>query len=189
MLDAAVLRPGGPLRRIALVAATVLTVAATLALRMHVAHDQARPFYPPERITAASHGQPADYQGFRWWLGTGRQERRVFLPHRITHVTLTLRMQALTAAAAAATGVNDPRVKFEFAFRDPRTGAVWPGGRPQGTQPYQVGAPVERVIEGDLPEAVAGRVGLQVRVPWFTKLGSETKQHPRTSDPVLQLAR
>lgn len=190
MLVAAVLRPGGWPRRVVLVVATVLTVAATLALRVHVAHDQARPFYPPERFTVAGHGRSADYQGFRWWLVSVSQERRpTLLPRGFTHVTLRVRMQALTAAAAAAKGENDPALRLQFAFRDPRTGAVWQAGRLNGTQPYEVGRPVERVLEDDLPEAVAGRVGLQVRVPWFTRLGSETKQHPRTSDPVLRLDR
>jgi hypothetical protein len=165
----------------------VLVVALAVAVRVQAARSQARSFYPPERITTASGGRPADYQGYRWWLSGVQQQRQVFLPRGMVHVTMTVRVQPLTPAAVAK-GAANPALGFGYEFRHP-DGAVWPAGSPRGRPAYELNRPAQFVLEGDVPESVAGVLGLQIRVPWFTKLGSETKQRPRTSDPVLRLER
>jgi hypothetical protein len=193
---AELLTPGGEKRgRVrrcaALAVATVLVVAVAVALRVQVARGQARTFYPPERVTAASRGEPADFLEYRWWLAGVRQQRQVFLPRGLVHVTMTVRVQPLTRAAVAKAAA-DPTLGAGYEFRHP-DGVVWPAGRPRGLLSYELNRSTQFTVEGDVPEAVAGALGLQVKVARFTQAGPEPAPQPggrrRAPDPVLRLGR
>ena len=184
-------RPRRGRRTAALAAATVLVVALAVALRVQVARGQARSFYPPERVTTARHGGPADYLEYRWWLAGARRQRQVFLPRGMVHVTMTVRVQPLSPAAVAK-AATDPTLGAGYEFRHP-DGVVWPAGPPRGILSYELNRATQFTVEGDVPEAVADALGLQIRMSRLPPAGPEAAQRPagraRADDPVLRLER